>query len=369
MMQDLSETRLPRLILKIIVFLILLNIVCVAVTFIPIGKLTLYNLLFPGRPRFPFGENPSQSFNLTINNLDAMVASHKISGISNDPDAYRVILIGDSSIWGYLQEPEDTLAGILTNEYKIRCENRPVEVYSFGYPSLSILKDLFFVDKAISFNPDLVLWFVTLESLNQVDQLSTPLVANNPTMLNQLISKYDLSYQHQEISIWDRTVINQRRNFADMIRLQLYGVMWAATGIDQEYPETFTLAQRDFDKDATYKGYTNQKISESDLALEVIQKAIEKNPSIEIILINEPILISSGKNSDIRYNYYYPRWAFDQYREIINTYITQYEIKYFDFWDLVPERNFTNSAIHFDLPGERLLAEKVSQIITNHCES
>jgi len=367
-MQDISVIRLPRFIFKIIVFLILLNMVCMAISFIPLGKLTLYNFLFPGRPRFPFGENPSQSFNLTLNNIDAMVASHEITGTSNDSDAFRVILIGDSSVWGFLQKPEDTLTGLLTRDYETTCENLPIEVFNFGYPSLSILKDLFFVDKAIEFEPDLILWFVTLESLNQADQLSIPLVANNPGLFNQMIAKYDLSYSPQEISIWDKSVIKQRRNFADMVRLQLYGVMWAATGIDQEYPEIYKPAQRDFDMDSTYKGYTDQTIKELDLALEIIQKAIEKNSSTDFILINEPILISSGINSDIRYNYYYPHWAYDQYREIINNFITRHNLQYFDLWDLVPEQNFTNSAIHLDLTGERLLAEKVTQIIKEHCE-
>ncbi|MBM3137039.1 MAG: hypothetical protein FJZ98_02505 [Chloroflexi bacterium] len=224
------------------------------------------------------------------------------------------------------------------------------------------------MDKAIEFEPDLILWFVTLESLNQADQLSIPLVANNPGLFNQMIAKYDLSYSPQEISIWDKSVIKQRRNFADMVRLQLYGVMWAATGIDQEYPEIYKPAQRDFDMDSTYKGYTDQTIKELDLALEIIQKAIEKNSSTDFILINEPILISSGINSDIRYNYYYPHWAYDQYREIINNFITRHNLQYFDLWDLVPEQNFTNSAIHLDLTGERLLAEKVTQIIKEHCE-
>jgi hypothetical protein len=42
----------------------------------------------------------------------------------------------------------------------------------------------------------------------------------------------------------DRTLIGQRRNLADLIRLQIYGVLWAATGIDQYYPETYDPPQK-----------------------------------------------------------------------------------------------------------------------------
>lgn len=315
----------------------------------------------------PFGENPGLSYNLTLNNIDAMIASHEISGIPKEPDRFRVILIGDSSIWGFLQKPEDSLAGILKADLDLKCDSRSVEIYNLGYPSLSILKDLFFLEKARAYEPDLILWFVTLESLNFDEQLSTPLVMNNPFELNRIISQYDLGFKPQTTSFWDRTLFRQRRNFADMIRLQLYGVMWSATGIDQDYPETYTPAQRDFEIDASYKGYTEQIINESDLSLEVIQKAIVVNSSTDIALINEPILISSGENSDVRYNFYYPRWAYDQYREIINNFTARNQIKFYDFWDIVPEENFTNSAIHLDQMGEKLLAGKVKEIIRDHC--
>ncbi len=39
--------------------------------------------------------------------------------------------------------------------------------------------------------------------------------------------------------------------------------------------------------------------------------------SIPVVIINEPMFISQGKNSDIRYNFYYPRWAYDDYREMM----------------------------------------------------
>ncbi|MCX6036693.1 MAG: hypothetical protein NTW99_02145 [Chloroflexi bacterium] len=41
-----------------------------------LGKLSFYNHLFAGRQRFPFGEDSSQSYNLSLFNLDAMFASH-----------------------------------------------------------------------------------------------------------------------------------------------------------------------------------------------------------------------------------------------------------------------------------------------------
>ena len=79
-----------------------------------LGRISAYNLLFPGRPRFPFGEDPSVSYNLSLYNLDAMFASHLLAAGGPKPsNQYRVLLLGDLSVWGTLLRPQDTLAGQL----------------------------------------------------------------------------------------------------------------------------------------------------------------------------------------------------------------------------------------------------------------
>ena len=44
----------------------------------------------------------------------------------------------------------------------------------------------------------------------------------------------------------DKTFWSQRRNISDFIDLQLFGILWDATGIDQDFPESYNPAQRDF---------------------------------------------------------------------------------------------------------------------------
>ena len=39
-----------------------------------LGRLSLYNGVFPGRERLPFGYRPDKAYNLVVNNLDAMLA-------------------------------------------------------------------------------------------------------------------------------------------------------------------------------------------------------------------------------------------------------------------------------------------------------
>jgi hypothetical protein len=82
-----------------------------------------------------------------------------------------------------------------------------------------------------------------------------------------------------------------------------------------------------------------------------------------VLIINEPILISAGKNSSVRYNFFYPRTAYDQYRQQMSQLAQSAHWTYLDAWNLVPASEFTNSAIHLTPKGEATLAEGVGQII------
>ncbi len=67
---------LGRVLLKALLLFVVFNLVFAALYPMgALGRISFYNLLFPGRERFPFGENPQQSYNLSLYNLDAMFAS------------------------------------------------------------------------------------------------------------------------------------------------------------------------------------------------------------------------------------------------------------------------------------------------------
>jgi hypothetical protein len=364
-----KQISITRIIIKTILLFILFNFLFVLLRDIPYGSLSLYNSIFPGRERLPFGETPSESFNLTMFNLDAMIASHRISAGVKAADEYRIVLLGDSSIWGYIQRPEDTLAGVLKNILDFQCRGKNINIYNLGYPSLSVLKDLMILDKIKTYKPDLVIWYVTLESMVSSEQMNIPIIKNNPLLTNKIIHEYNLDFPQQSVNLMDFTIIGQKRNIADIVRLQYYGVLWSGSGIDQAYSSNYTPAQRDFEPDPGYKNFKKNLLINDDLALDVISNAISRNPGIDFLVINEPILISQGRNSDIRYNFYYPHWAYDDYRVIVKPIFENSGIKYFDFWNLIPQSEFTNSAIHLNSKGENTLAEETKIIIENNCES
>jgi len=326
-----------------------------------LGKLSAYNSLLRGRERFPFGETPRESYNLSLYNFEAMFAAHKLDGTPKAADEFRVFVIGDSATWGTLLKPEETLAGLLDAASLKSIDGRHVRVYNLGYPTLSLVKDLMVLERAMSYEPDLILWRVTLESFPRERQLESPIVANNPQLVRELVARYQLAVTAPEDgdSFWSRTLIGRRRELADLLRLQFYGVMWSATGIDQLYPSAYPPADRDLEADANFHNWQPPAFPADGLGLDLVEAGMEIAGVVPVVLVNEPILISSGENSDIRYNFYYPRWAYDLYRQELATASSVNGWAYLDLWNLVPQEHFTNSAIHLDIEGEELLAQRI----------
>ncbi len=326
-----------------------------------LSRLSLYNNLLKGRERLPYGENPAQSYNLSLYDIDAMMASHKLTGTTKGADEFRVIVLGDSSTWGTLLKPEETLAGLLDAADLQTEDGRQMRFYNLGYPTLSLVKDLMILEEAMCYSPDLILWTVTLESFPRQNQLESPIVANNPERMNDLIARYQLNLTpiEEKERLWQRTIIGQRRALADRLRLQFYGVMWSATGIDQAYPSDYTPAQRDLEAEEDYYGWTTEGIPADGLTFDLISAGMQIAGEVPVILVNEPILISEGENSDIRYNYYYPRWVYDDYRQALSEGCSTMGWTCLDLWDAVPQENFTNTAIHRDVQGEGLYTREI----------
>jgi len=356
-----------RIFLKAMTLVLVVSLLFVFVDPMSLGKLTFYNHVFPGRERLPFGEDQQHAYNLSLYNVEAMLASQAVSVSVPHDGEFRVFLLGDSSVWGILLRPEQTLAGVLNAQGMTLC-GRPARFYNLGYPTLSLTKDLMLLDQAMRYQPDQIVWLTTLESFPRETQLAAPILANNTQLARGLISRFGLNLDPHdrnlvEPTILNRTLVGQRRNLADLIRLQLYGLMWTATGVDQVYPADYASARTDLARDQTFQGRTPPDLDSASLSFDALNAGFERAGETPILLINEPILISQGANSDIRYNFFYPRWAYDQYREMMANRAQEFGWRYLDFWDLIPAVQFTNTAIHLSPAGEQTLAAKIASAV------
>jgi hypothetical protein len=333
-----------------------------------LGHISAYNILFPGRQRLPYGDDPSLSYNLSLFNLEAMFASHEISAGQKPDDEFRLILLGDSSTWGFLLRPEETLAAKINALELEASDGRRIRAYNLGYPVMSLSKDLLIISYARRYEPDLVIWLFTLESYPANKQLFPPLLQHNPGPMRALINDFDLDLNPNDPNFispnpWERTLVGDRRNLADLVRLQAYGVLWAATGVDQYIPESYTPLTVDLPADDSFYDFSPPELAPEDLSLDTLSAAHSMLTDTPVLLVNEPMFISNGENSDVRYNFYFPRWAYDSYREILRDIVAQERWAYLDLWNTVPSSEFTNTAVHLSPRGAEILAEHLQSAI------
>ena len=356
---------IARVLLKAALLFVALNALCALLDPLPLlGRVSVYNTLLPGRPRLPFSDRPAQAYNLSLMSLEAMLAAHEVAR-PPAPDEYRVLLLGDSSVWGVLLRPDETLAARLNAAGLTAPDGRALRFYNLGHPVMSLTKDLLLLDAARSTRPDAVWWLVTLRSFPRGGQLEPPLVQHNAAAVRRLIAAYGLDLAPDDPRLaaptfFERTLVGRRRDLADWLRLQLYAVPWAATGIDQFYPETFTPRRADFEADVRWQGLDGPApLTGRELAFDVLA-AGTTHAGAPVVIINEPIFRSDGRNSDLRYNAWYPRWAYDAYRAALAAEAAARGWRLLDLWDAIPPGEFTDSPVHLTPAGSQQLADRLA---------
>lgn len=333
-----------------------------------LGSVSVYNVVVPGRERLPYGEDSARSFNLSLYNIPAMINSHVVAR-PKAADEFRVIIIGDSGTWGWFLKNEDTLAGQLNAPGLKTDDGRRIVAYNLGYPIMALTKDVLILDEALKHQPDLIVWPVTLESFPREKQVFSPIVQNNAPRVRNLIETTQLAVEANDprfvtLDFWGKTIVGQRRALADWLRLQLYGFSWAATSVDQFIPDQIKLRQSDFEADVSWQSFKQAStLTENDLAFDAIRAGLKLAGDVPVLIVNEPMYISTGVNSNLRYNSFYPRWAYDQYRTLLSAQAQANGWQYVDMWDAIAPEYFTDTPVHLNPAGSALYAQLLSPAI------
>jgi hypothetical protein len=325
----------------------------------------VYAALNLKRERFPISTSSPVDNALDAGNLDAMFASHVVS----EPKAsneFRVLVLGDSAQWGIGLTPQQVLPGQL-DALNLTCDNKRVRVYNLSFPRSSATKDLMILDKALQFKPDMIMWFVTWYTLMPKTRIDHPLILQNPDEFYKLAHRFDfLPADYQPPTLLEQASY-QNRTLFHIARYQMGALLQLATGLDQ-IPGPPEVLQNELTSETTFEGLKPPTLKQSQVSLDQVKDFYILAGNIPVLLVNEPMQIVSGvANSDIRYNSYYPRWVYDQYRQYFSEAAAQNSWDYLDLWNKYPAADFTDTPLHMNSQTQQLLAQALAPSIQKEC--
>ncbi|MCS7069987.1 MAG: hypothetical protein NZM00_00660, partial [Anaerolinea sp.] len=221
--------------------------------------------------------------------------------------------------------------------------------------------------EALRFGPDLIIWNVTLNAFAPSEQMDSGLVFDNPARVRRLIACCGLALDPADPAfrpddLLARTLVGRRRDLSAWIRYQISGFAWAATGRDLIIPETITRVTNDYPADESWKNHAQPVTLTPDmLAFDALEagRRLAEAAGVPLWISNAPTYRGDGANSDLRYNLWYPRWAYDQYRALLADYARERGIPYLDLWDAIAPARFTDSPAHLDAEGNQQWAARL----------
>jgi hypothetical protein len=329
------------------------------------AAMNAYGLLGIKRERLPLSTVPPTDEALDVGSLDAMFASHVISDRKAENE-YRVLVLGDSTVWGLQWTAEDVLPGQL-NSLGLTCGAKDLRFYNLSFPRSSATKDIMILDRAMQREPDAIVWMITLYTLIPKTRIDHWIVQQNPDDFGRLARHFDfLPRDYEAPSLWE-TLLTRNRELFRTIRFQVYSLIQLATQRDQ-IPGPPQVPATQLSADEKFEGMRPPSLRENQVSIDQVHDFLELADNIPVLLVNEPILIMSGiRNSDVRYNSYYPRWVYDQYRHFMIEAAARNHWRYLDLWDTFPAAAFADTPLHLTPGAHRTLSEFLAAEILATC--
>jgi hypothetical protein len=327
--------------------------------------ISIYSALELKRGRFPISTSSPVDNALDVGDLDAMFSSHIVSN-PKTPDEFRLLVLGDSAQWGIGLTPQQTIPGQL-DLLNITCTNYKVRVYNLSFPRSSATKDLMILDKALQFKPDMIMWFVTLYTLMPKTRMDHTLISQNAAEFYNLAHRFDfLPSGYQPPNLLEQ-IHDQNRALFRITRYQVGALLQLSTGLDQ-IPGPPEILPNELTRETTFEGLKPPILRQSQVSLDQVEDFYILAGHIPVLLVNEPMqILREEVNSDIRYNSYYPRWVYDQYRRFLSEAAVQNSWNYLDLWDSLPAADFTDTPLHLNPEAQHSLAEMLAPSIKKEC--
>jgi hypothetical protein len=340
----------------------------------PLVSLTLINKVLPGFRRFPVPRVAQEKNGVSIvtgefiANLDILLSSHIIAGKEKPRDEYRIVLVGDSTVWGSPLELNQTLTEQINQAQLAACDGRQIVAYNLGYPGVSAIKDLIILSETTTnHHPDLVVWFFSLSTLvpERTRDIGFSVENNERLRVIEQATGYDFGSEKHlpaQTSLLDRTLYGRRAELAFLLRLYMFDLKslsirtdYLGTQNDMEFVQGHAGNEGDF------LGFGPGDNIDDLLDVDFLLAADKISGFAPVVFINEPMYIE--ENNPVRYNQVYPRWVYDQYRILLDRISRERSWIYVDLWNALLPNEFVDTVFHRTFEGETRVTRALIPVI------
>lgn len=361
-----SLPSLIRIVVKAVILVAILNFVFLVVGFDPIQalvRINLWGLAGRGRERVIYASD-FQNGQLPI---PALLATHELAVRPKAADEYRVIVLGDSAVMGWGLQDVETFAAQLTARGLYRDGKRLV-AYNLAYPTPSIARDTLLIEAAQRYQPDAAIWFVTATGFAELphDDLTRGVLQINRSQLSRITDANGLADWYDRW-VMPEAPVTRWSAFRDPV---LTGVWIGTLPYPFIVPDVGKAERR-----AALAPIPIKARFTSDHPVFVgmpgdtwrfleIGKQVADSHGMQLFIVNEPILIQIGANSETNYNTLYERALYDRYRVELAVRTQVLGIPLIDLWDAIPAANFTDTVLHMDADGYRQVVDRVIEVLS-----
>ena len=316
--------------------------------------------------------------------LDLIFRQHEVCKSSELEDSVTsVALVGNSAVFGLDVHAEESVAGLINQRWK--SVNAQLRAYNLAFVTSYLLKDVLITRKAIEYEPDMVVYGISLSDFIHMAPIPWPDVlprffaANEPGLdrlqfegaagLGELVSMYR---ERDARASWPMQQLLDMREAGSFVRLSVrhttprFVDRWLLDPKDGSVAEaeapvgSFPKRGLNYQCEKVLEQFAS-KFGDTWQTWNVFAylEQLEREHGIEIAVFDLPI--QHHPKGDC-YNARYPARSVLEYRQWIRAESYQRGIALWDFHDLLPASQFQDT-IHPTAEGNRMIAATLAKRI------
>jgi hypothetical protein len=367
-----SPRQFLRVLLKALVLLIIFDVLQMALGLgNALDRWSIYRAFTPPTMRLGLAE---QIGDPAWWRLNVLLDAHEIAQ-PKAPDEYRVVFLGDSSTFCLYCRAGEAIPKDVT-DLGVTIDGKRVRGYNLAYPGPDWLKDILILKHALHYQPDAIVWLVTAKGSSNQPTPAQPdahlFTRINADELPELQRRYGFNTwetrHYAAADAWYQSSIWLRGGrIRDWLVLLARTLRNAALYPDDDRTKQYLLpgepvTQRPIRNPAEITsdqpGYGTLPNDRWDLLL--VGQRMAQEAGIPLLIVNEPIYLASGLHSDVNYNSDYERAVYDRFRNAMTSFTREHRLRYLDLWNHLPPEEFSNTALHYNLPGNIHIAEEIA---------